>query len=183
MKKATSKTSVGPSAASLREIPEIDFTKVRTRRNPYAAVIAAEGMSLAHDEPSASSLDEMPEVDFSRVTARRNPYAEAIQLQARRGRPKKGQEIGPTPARSVRLPMTVWAALEEAARGANTTVHALLRLAVTHLLETPPVLQDLGGGGSTRPRGRLVSKAQAAPRPERDRATPRRRAGRARRRS
>ena len=32
-----------PSAASLREMPELDFTKVKLRRNPYAARIAAEG--------------------------------------------------------------------------------------------------------------------------------------------
>ena len=32
-----------PSAASLREMPELDFTKTRLRPNPYAARIAAEG--------------------------------------------------------------------------------------------------------------------------------------------
>jgi len=32
-----------PSAASLREMPELDFTKVKLRRNPYAARIVAEG--------------------------------------------------------------------------------------------------------------------------------------------
>jgi hypothetical protein len=32
-----------PSAASLREMPELDFTKVKLRPNPYAARIAAEG--------------------------------------------------------------------------------------------------------------------------------------------
>ncbi|MFT3913092.1 MAG: hypothetical protein QM704_03080 [Anaeromyxobacteraceae bacterium] len=33
----------GPSRASLREIPEIDFSRVKVRRNPYAARIALEG--------------------------------------------------------------------------------------------------------------------------------------------
>jgi len=33
-----------PSRASLREIPEVDFTKATVRRNPYATRIAAEGI-------------------------------------------------------------------------------------------------------------------------------------------
>jgi hypothetical protein len=33
-----------PSKASLREIPEVDFSKARVRRNPYAARIAEEGI-------------------------------------------------------------------------------------------------------------------------------------------
>jgi hypothetical protein len=33
-----------PSKASLREIPEIDFSKARVRRNSYAARIAKEGI-------------------------------------------------------------------------------------------------------------------------------------------
>ncbi len=33
-----------PSKASLREIPEVDFSKTRVRRNPYAARIAKEGI-------------------------------------------------------------------------------------------------------------------------------------------
>jgi uncharacterized protein len=136
----TSRT-VAPSAASLREMPEVDFAKVRVRRNPYAAVIATEGMWLVHDGPSPSSLEDIPEVDFLHVRARRSRYAsrenpEIVRVKKTRGRPRKGQESGPTPARSVRLPKPLWAALEEAAKAANTTVHALLRLAVTHLLET-----------------------------------------------
>jgi len=33
-----------PSKASLREIPEVNSSKVRVRRNPYAARIAREGI-------------------------------------------------------------------------------------------------------------------------------------------
>ena len=33
-----------PSKASLREIPEVDFSKARIRRNPYATGIAEEGI-------------------------------------------------------------------------------------------------------------------------------------------
>ena len=44
MKKARKER--GPSRASLREIPEINFEHARVRRNPWAARIAAEGMTL-----------------------------------------------------------------------------------------------------------------------------------------
>jgi hypothetical protein len=44
MKKATERTRTSrhsePSAASLKAIPEVDFTRARVRRNPYAARIA-----------------------------------------------------------------------------------------------------------------------------------------------
>lgn len=33
-----------PSKASLREIPEVDFSKARVRRNPYAKRIVQEGL-------------------------------------------------------------------------------------------------------------------------------------------
>jgi hypothetical protein len=186
MKKATSSARAAPSAASLHEMPEIDFTRYHIRRNPYASVIAREGIAVIHDEPSARSLADVPEVDLARVQAWRNPYAlrarQALaQLKAGRGRPKRGQEIGPAPARSIRLPMTVWEALEEAARNADTTVHALLRLAVTHLLETPPFDEHLLAASSPkgrRPR-RRAPKPRLTPGPER-RASPRRRAVRPR---
>jgi hypothetical protein len=186
MKKATSSARAAPSAASLHEMPEIDFTRYHIRRNPYASVIAREGISVIHDEPSARSLADVPEVDLAREQARRNPYAlrarQALaQLKAGRGRPKRGEEIGPTPARSIRLPMPVWEALEEAARNADTTVHALLRLAVTHLLETPRFDEHLlaaSGPKGRRPR-RRAPKPRLTPGPER-RASPRRRAVRPR---
>jgi hypothetical protein len=44
MKKANKKTHRGPSRRSLREIPEVDFGKVRVKRNPYARRIAEEGL-------------------------------------------------------------------------------------------------------------------------------------------
>jgi hypothetical protein len=45
MKKAHSKTRP-PSRASLREMPEVDFKRAKTRRNPYAHRIASEGVSI-----------------------------------------------------------------------------------------------------------------------------------------
>jgi hypothetical protein len=47
MKKARSPR--GPSKGSLREIPEVDWSAVRVRRNPYAARLAAEG--VVHVKP------------------------------------------------------------------------------------------------------------------------------------
>jgi hypothetical protein len=44
MKKAKRAKHIEPSKASLREIPEVDFSKARVRKNPYAARIAAEGI-------------------------------------------------------------------------------------------------------------------------------------------
>lgn len=43
MKKGRHRSSE-PSKASLKEIPEIDFSKGRVRRNPYAQRIAREGI-------------------------------------------------------------------------------------------------------------------------------------------
>jgi hypothetical protein len=46
MKKAETrkKGHRGPSKRSLKEIPEVDFSKVRARPNPYAERIAKEGL-------------------------------------------------------------------------------------------------------------------------------------------
>jgi len=46
MKKATSRRTKEPSRSSLREMPEVNFTKARVRRNPYARRIATEGISI-----------------------------------------------------------------------------------------------------------------------------------------
>ena len=46
MKKAKKIEQREPSQASLREIPEIEFSKARVRRNPYAARIARGGIAI-----------------------------------------------------------------------------------------------------------------------------------------
>jgi hypothetical protein len=46
MSKAKTRKHRGPSRASLREIPEIDFSTAEIRRNPYAAKVLAEGISI-----------------------------------------------------------------------------------------------------------------------------------------
>ena len=126
-------------AASLQELPEIDFSRYHIRRNPYAARIVREGVKVLHDEPSAASLAEMPELDVARARVRPNKYAvraeaAASKIQYGRGRPRKGNEVGSTPARSLRLPATIWQSLEREAQERATTVHALLReLVVTHV--------------------------------------------------
>jgi len=132
MKKATTK----PTKASLREMPEIDFEASRVRRNPYAARIRREGIELAHREPARRSLADIPEVDFAAGDVRRNPYVSraaesAAKVQYGRGRPRAGNEVGPTETRSLRLPGHVWKALERDAQLRHTTVHAVLREIVT----------------------------------------------------
>lgn len=46
MKKETRRRGAPPSAASLRAVPEVDFSRAKVRRNPYAARIGVEGMSF-----------------------------------------------------------------------------------------------------------------------------------------
>jgi hypothetical protein len=63
MKKATERTKrtrqPEPSDASLKEIPEVDFTKARVRRNPYAARIAKEGITVQIGRGRPKRLEEV----------------------------------------------------------------------------------------------------------------------------
>jgi hypothetical protein len=139
MKAVNTKPGKGPTAATLRELPEIDFSKYRIRRNMFAVRIAREGFKVLHDAPSSASLAEIPEVDFDVARLRPNKYATRVgkaasKIQYGKGRPRIGNEIGLTPPRSLRLPEPIWQALEAEARERMTTVHALLReLVVTHV--------------------------------------------------
>jgi hypothetical protein len=138
MKNPTSKRRTDPSAASLAELPEIELGP-SARRNPYAARISREGIELRHDGPSARSLAELPEVTFTK-RARRNPYAERLaaelhRVRVGRGRPRAGEEVGPSRVRSVRLPTAIWDALEAEAAATGLAVHAVLRAAVTSFLQ------------------------------------------------
>ena len=143
MKRETINREIPPSAATLREMPEVDFAAFRIRRNPHAARIVREGVQVIHDAPSPAALAEMPEADFGRARVRPNKYATqaaaaASNIQYGKGRPRKGTEVGPTPTRSLRLPETVWKALEHEAEERATTVHALLReLIVTYVSRLP----------------------------------------------
>ena len=139
------KKAIDPSRASLREIPEVDFTKYRRQRNPFAARIARDGIRIVAPrsvgpltrtrEPSRRSLREIPEVDVRGQKRRKNPYAgriarEGIVLQVGRGRPSAGSEVGETRPKSVRFPDEVWAEIARAARKKGITVHAAIRAAV-----------------------------------------------------
>jgi len=128
------------SGPSTHVVPEIDFSKYRVKRNRFAKRIAAEGIEIVHDGPSRASLEEMPEADFTKLKVRRSPYARRIEatgmsLQVGRGRPRRGEEIGPTVLKSVRLPPSVWAKLERRARSEGVAVHALVRQAILALLK------------------------------------------------
>jgi hypothetical protein len=46
MKKGVKKQQRAPSKASLRAMPEVDFSKVQVRPNPYAKRISAEGIAV-----------------------------------------------------------------------------------------------------------------------------------------
>ncbi len=90
--------------------------------------------ALSQQEPSRAALREMPEVDFGAAKVRRNPYAERIAAEGivhvRRGRPRKGEETGPTIPRSIRFPAPVWKRLEKRAKAKGITLHAALREAI-----------------------------------------------------
>ncbi len=166
MKKPSSRRRVDPSAASLAELPEVKLGS-SARQNPYAARIAREGVELVHDGPSATSLAEIPEATLT-SHARRNPYAErlAAGLQSLRvggGRPRAGEEVGPTPVRSVRLPTAIWDALEAEAAATGLTVHAVLRAAVTtFLLARLDVAPDNRSKPRTRSRRARKRKSRTA---------------------
>ena len=86
-------------------------------------------------EPSRASLEEIPEIDFKKSKGKPNPYAARIAaegyiINVTTGRPKKGEETGPTIPRSIRFPAPIWESLEERAKADGMTLHAALRAAV-----------------------------------------------------
>ena len=84
----------------------------------------------------------MPEVDFKTAKVRRNPYAERIAAEGivhvRPGKPRKGEETGPTIPRSVRFPAPVWKRLEKRAKAEGITLHAALRGAIIEWVGRSP---------------------------------------------
>jgi hypothetical protein len=93
-------------------------------------------------EPSRAALMEMPEVDFKTASIRRNPFAKRIAregfVHVRTGRPRKGEETGPTVPRSVRFPAPVWKQLEKRAKSEGITLHAALRAAIIEWVGRSP---------------------------------------------
>jgi hypothetical protein len=61
MKKASKKTTkhAEPSKASLEEMPEVDFSKARVRKNNHAARIAKEGITVQVGRGRPKKLDEV----------------------------------------------------------------------------------------------------------------------------
>ncbi len=133
---------------TVRSDREVDFRRYVVRpRNPYAASLARTGIRIRKlfppkgkpkvtRPPSRASLAEMPELDLSHARPNRfaaGIHAAGITLRIGRGRPEKGQEIGPTETRSVRMPARVWRAIERAAARQHVSVHALLRAAISRI--------------------------------------------------
>jgi hypothetical protein len=80
MKKAKTRRQSEPSQASLREIPEIDFSQVRVRRNPYAARIAREGLTI---QVGRGRPKKLLEVGGTRPRSVRFPDVVWKQIEAR----------------------------------------------------------------------------------------------------
>lgn len=69
-----------PSRASVRDIPQIDFSKVIVRRNPYAARIAKEGITI---QVGRGRPKKLLEVGGTRPRSVRFPDALWKQIEAR----------------------------------------------------------------------------------------------------
>lgn len=80
MKKAKKGKQREPSRASLREIPEIDFSKVLVRRNPYASRIGKEGIVI---QVGRGRPRKLLEVGGTRPRSVRFPDAVWEQIEAR----------------------------------------------------------------------------------------------------
>jgi hypothetical protein len=80
MKKAKTRRQRGPSAASLRKIPGIDFSKAKVRRNPYAARIAKEGITV---QVGRGRPNKLLEVGGTRPRSVRFPDVVWEQIEAR----------------------------------------------------------------------------------------------------
>jgi hypothetical protein len=61
MKKASKKTTrhAEPSKASLKEMPEVDFSKAHVRKNHHAALIAKEGITVQVGRGRPKKLEEV----------------------------------------------------------------------------------------------------------------------------
>jgi hypothetical protein len=114
MKKARGRKQAEPSAASLREMPEVDFAKAAksARGHHFKKAVAAGGYSVPG--PGGKGARWVP---------------------LRAGRPKKGTKVEPTEPRSVRFPEELWRRLDREARKLGVTRHALLRQVVAAWLE------------------------------------------------
>jgi hypothetical protein len=69
-----------PSKASLREMPEVDFSKARVHRNPYAARIAKEGIVV---QVGRGRPKRLLEVGGTHPRSVRFPHAVWKQVEAR----------------------------------------------------------------------------------------------------
>lgn len=136
MKKVRRRTAT-PSRTTLREIPEVDFTRYTVRRNRFAVRVKAEGIEVVHDGPSAESLAALPSPDLRRARTRAAEPA-AVYVPIGKGRPRRGEESGPTTVRSVRLPDALWRTLEARAAREHLTVHAAIRVAILDYLARSP---------------------------------------------
>lgn len=102
---AKSKKRAEPSAKSLREIPEHDFSKAaRSERGHHYKKIAADGGYWAGPEGNL----------------RWYPVGKG-------GRPKKDSGVEPSSPHSIRLPDSLWTQLGKVAKKLGVKRHALLR--------------------------------------------------------
>lgn len=80
MKNAKKRKQLGPSPASLREIPEIDFSRTHARRNPYAERIRKAGIVV---QVGRGRPKKLLEVGSTHPRSVRFPDAVWKQIEAR----------------------------------------------------------------------------------------------------
>jgi hypothetical protein len=114
-----------PSAASLREIPEVHFSKKATRGFRGLPRMMVEGYT-AGPEGGKRRFVSPEEVQ---ATVRWH-------LNGRVGRPERGKETGATTPRSIRFPKKIWAELERRAKKEGKPLHAAMRTVLLDWLKT-----------------------------------------------
>ena len=111
-KKRPTRANSEPSAESLKEMPELDFSKsVRLGRGLHARKIAEAGGYVIKPDGEAAHF-----------------------VQTRQGRPRKGEPKATTQTKNVRLPPELWATIERVANDNGISLHAAMRQAMVEWL-------------------------------------------------
>lgn len=103
-----------PSAASLREMPEVNLKDGTWRKNPYYESVLRDGITVTENG--------------------KNPVM--IQKPARMGRPKQGDAPRPTKTHAVRLTDEEWIKLTQRAKKDGVSAHVAMRAAVLKYAKT-----------------------------------------------
>jgi hypothetical protein len=121
---------------------------------------------------NAADLEAMPEIDFDRARFLKGCGPEAFENARKmwatiRGRPRKGEQAAGSKARSLRLPDSAWAELEQEAKQRKMSLHKLLRVIIAqHLYTTTwaerPKAPKVSSSGARKPPAKPKRRARKA---------------------